>query len=119
MAGTGDPGAGGGQGGGVGTGEGPGTGPGGGEHGQGRPPQLRHQVFYLEKTPKELRGVPIRVTFSVDEAGRVARVVIEPPIQDRKFADGFRETMMQYRFRPAQGADGSPVAAEIELTFTY
>ncbi len=123
LTGTGDPGTGGGNGGGVGTGNGPGTGagtgPGAGDGGQGRPPQLRHQVFYLEKTPKELRGIPLRVTFSVDEVGRVARVAIQPPIRDRKFADGFRETMMQYRFRPALGPDGLPVAAEIELTFTY
>ena len=105
------PGAGGGTGGGVGPGAGPGIGPGSGERGTGRALQLRHQVIPPEDPPKELRGVELRVTFSVDESGKPVRVEFDPPIQDRKFAQKLRESMLSYRFRPALGPDGRPVAS--------
>jgi hypothetical protein len=105
------PGAGGGTGGGEGPGAGPGTGPGSGDRGTGRAVQLRHQVIPPEDPPKALRGVELRITFLVDESGRPVRVEFDPPIQDKKFAQKLRESMLSYRFRPALGPDGRPVAS--------
>lgn len=107
----GEAGDGGGTGGGLGPGSGPGHGPGSGEGGAGRPPQLRHQVIPPDNPPKELRGVELRVTFWVDEAGKVVRVAVDPRIQDRKFAQRFTESMLSYRFRPALGPGGLPIAS--------
>jgi hypothetical protein len=107
----GEPGEGGGTGGGVGEGAGPGAGPGSGERGAGRAPQIRHQVIPPENPPKELRGVELRITFMVDESGRPVRVEVDPPIQDKKFARKLTESMLSYRFRPALGPDGRPVAS--------
>jgi hypothetical protein len=107
----GEPGEGGGTGGGTGEGAGPGTGPGSGEHGAGRAAQLRHQVLPPENPPKELRGVELRITFLVDESGKPVRIEVDPPIQDKKFARKLTETMLSYRFRPALGPDGRPVAS--------
>jgi hypothetical protein len=76
-------------------------------------------VIPPEKPPKALRGVDLRVTFWVDETGKVVRVEIEPPIQDRKFADKFTESMLSYRFRPALGPDGRPVAATTTQIVSY
>ncbi len=112
-------GEGGGTGGGVGPGSGPGRGPGAGEGGAGRAPQLRHQVIPPEKPPKELRGVDLTVTFWIDDAGKVVRVAVDPPIHDRKFAQAFTETMFGYRFRPALGPDGRPVASTHVQTVSY
>jgi len=112
-------GAGGGAGGGIGPGLGPGAGPGVGEGGSGRAPQLRHQVIPPEKPPKELRGIDLHVTFWVDETGKVVRVTVDPPIQDRKFSEKFIESMLGYRFRPALGPDGRAVASTTTQIVSY
>lgn len=113
-------GTGGGQGGGIGPGTGPGTGPGagGGAGGRGRAPQPRHLILPPGDAPKELRGVAIQVTFWVDAAGRVARVAFDPPVDNRKFAGKLAEAMRNYRFRPALGPDGAPIAATYMQTVT-
>jgi hypothetical protein len=107
----GEGGTGGGTGGGEGPGIGPGAGPGAGDRGAGRAPQLRHQVLPPENPPKELRGVELRITFSLDESGKPVRVEVDPPIQDKKFARKLVESMLSYRFRPALGPDGRPIAS--------
>jgi len=114
-------GTGGGQGGGVGPGVGPGTGPGtgGGGGGQGRAPQPRHLIIPPDDPPKELRGVEIRVTFWVDPLGSVKRVAFDPPVDNRKFAGKLTEAMKNYRFRPALGPDGTPIAATYTHTLLY
>jgi len=112
-------GTGGGTGGGVGPGNGPGIGPGTGGGGRGREPQSVHFLIPPDDPPKELRGVQLHVTFWVDETGKVVRVAVDPPINDRKFAERFTETMMNFRFHPALGPDGRPVAATTSQTVTY
>jgi protein TonB len=114
-------GTGGGQGGGVGPGMGPGTGPGtgGGAGGQGRAPQPRHLIIPPDDPPKELRGVEIRVTFWIDPLGSVKRVAFDPPVDNRKFAGKLSEAMKNYRFRPALGPDGTPIAATYTHTLLY
>jgi len=114
-------GTGGGQGGGQGPGSGPGSGPGdggGGSVGKGRAAQLRHQVLPPEDSPKELRGVSIRVTLWIDATGKVERVAMNPPIKDGKYAGQLREIMMSYRYRPALGPDGTAVASTDTQTVT-
>jgi hypothetical protein len=116
-------GAGGGTGGGIGPGTGPGTGPGSGpgagEGGSGRAPELRHMPIPPDNPPKELRGAQIRVTFWVDEVGKAVRVALDPPIRDRKYAEKFTETMLNYKFRPALGPDGRPVASTYTAVVSY
>jgi hypothetical protein len=72
-------------------------------------------VLPPENAPKELRGVALHVTFWIDETGKAVRVSVDPPIRDSKFAEKFTETMLSYRFRPALGPDGTPIAS----TFVY
>lgn len=114
-------GAGGGVGGGIGPGVGPGTGAGVGDSGsggQGRGPRPRHQVLPPEGAPKELRGKLIRVLFAIDPTGRVRRVSFDPPISDGKYADRLKEAMLAYRYHPALGPDGAPVASSYEMTIS-
>jgi hypothetical protein len=115
-------GTGGGTGGGVGPGTGAGAGPGtggGGAGGQGRGPEPRHLILPPEDPPKELRGIDIKVTFWIDPTGKVVRVAFEPPVRDRKFATKLTEAMRNYRFHPAVGPDGTPIAATYTHTLTY
>jgi len=114
-------GTGGGEGGGIGPGIGPGVGPGtgGGAGGRGRAPQPRHLIIPPDDPPKELRGVEIRVTFWVDATGSVDRVAFDPPVDNRKFAGKLAEAMRNYRFRPALGPDGTPIAATYTHTLLY
>jgi len=101
----------------VGAGSGPGTG-GGGAGGTGRDPQWTYGTFFFEKAPKELRGVTLKVTFSVRADGRVAKVETDPEIQDGDFAKKFRERAETYRFRPARNAEGVPVPGVYTINFT-
>lgn len=112
------PGQGGGTGGGTGGGQGPGTGPGtgpgngtGGDGGLGRGPEMRHQIIPPSDPPKELRGIDIEVTFWILPDGTVDRVQVQPPIKDRKFAKKIDEAMRGYRFKPALGPTGTPIAS--------
>ena len=119
------PGSGGGSGGGTGGGVGPGTGAGsgpgtggGGAGGTGREPQWTYGTFFFEKTPKDLRGVTLQVTFHVGVDGRVTRVDTEPEIKDREYARRFEERALTYRFKPARNAEGAAVPGLYRMTFT-
>ena len=118
-----DGGEGGGTGGGVGPGTGPGAGPGtgtgGGEGGTGKGPEPRFLIIPPPDPPKELRGVDLKLTFWIDQGGTVKRVEVQPEIRDRKFADKLKESMLHYRFRPATGPDGTPIAAVYTHTLNY
>ena len=116
-------GAGGGIGGGIGPGVGTGSGPGTGDSGsavRGRPPTPKRQVIpSVDNVPKEYRGVEIRVTLAVSATGIVERVSFNPEIRDGKFRRQLRETMLAYRFAPALGPDGAPIASTYEQTLTF
>lgn len=117
------PGSGGGSGGGQGTGVGPGNGPGsgngaGGEGGGIRPPELRGLAIPFSTPPKELRGREVKVTFAVTADGRVDRFETDPVITNRGYYQKFAEAALGYRFRPARGPDGQPVAAVLVMYFT-
>lgn len=119
------PGTGGGTGGGAGGGNGPGTGPGsgpgtgGGAGGLARGPRPRAEMWpSVAEIPKELRGREIRIVMSVRADGRVDAVRFEPEIKG-KFADRLRETMKNYRFRPALDATGTPVDGTYPFTVSF
>lgn len=116
-------GAGGGIGGGIGPGIGTGSGPGTGDSGsagRGRPARPRFQAIpTVDDVPKSYRGVEIRVTFAVNTTGSVERVSFDPEISDGKFRRQLRETMLNYRFHPALGPDGAPIASTYVQTITY
>ncbi len=116
-------GAGGGVGGGIGSGIGTGSGPGTGDSGsagRGRPARPRRQAIpTVDDVPRSYRGVEIRVTFAVNSSGTVERVSFEPEITDGKFRRQLRETMLDYRFYPALGPDGAPIASTYVQTITY
>ena len=116
-------GAGGGIGGGIGPGIGTGSGPGTGDSGsagRGRPARPKRQAIpTVDDVPKAYRGVEIRVTFAVNATGSVERVSFDPEISDGKFRRQLRETMLDYRFYPALGPDGAPIASTYVQTITY
>ena len=108
-------GSGGGQGGGVGPGAGPGT---GGEGGNIRPPELRGLAIPFSTPPRELRGKTVKVTFAITTDGRVERFETDPVITDRGYYRKFSEIVLGFRFRPARGPDGQPVAVVFPMEFT-
>ena len=112
-------GSGSGSGSGKGSGNGFGNGPGGGEGGKARPPEPRQLILPPPEIPKTLRGVTISVTFLVGPEGRVEGVRLSPEPQDRGFARKLEEVMRNYRFRPARGPDGLPVAGTITVELTF
>ena len=108
-----------GSGSGDGSGNGAGKGPGGGEGGKARPPEPRQLILPPAEIPKALRGVTISVTFMVGPEGRVEDIRLAPEPEDRGFARKLEEVMRNYRFRPARGPDGQPVAGTITVELTF
>jgi hypothetical protein len=114
-----DGGSGGGSGGGTGTGVGAGVGPGtGGDSASIAPPSLRYWIPPTERTPKELRGRPIEVTFWVKADGSVERFDTNPDIEDRKFRESFEDILRKTKFRPARTRAGVAVPGVVTMQFT-
>ena len=115
---TGGPGAGPGTGGGTGTGTGPGRGSGvgpgnGGGEGTIFPPTAELLLIPELPVPGGLRGKTFTVHFEIDETGRVARVDVDTG--DSRYDRRLRDRFMQYKWRPAHRADGTPVAAGVDV----
>lgn len=72
----------------------------------------------MDDRPKELQGHVVQVTFWIDAAGKVLRVAVAPDIHDRGYSRKFVEAMVNYRFRPARGPDGFPIASTYTIDFT-
>ncbi len=66
-----------------------------------------------------MRGATIAVTFMVGPEGRVEEVRFSPEPADRGFGKKLEEVMRNYRFRPARGSDGQPVAGTITVELTF
>ncbi|MEO8451747.1 MAG: hypothetical protein ABI647_18295 [Gemmatimonadota bacterium] len=120
---TSGPGSGTGTGGGNGSGNGPGNGsgngPGGGEGGRARPPEPRQVIMPPPDVPKSIRGMTVAVTFLVAVDGRVDNVRFEPDLPDHGFAKKLEEVMRGYRFRPARGPDGLPIAGTTTVSVSF
>lgn len=101
---------------GAGTGSGKGGGTGGGNG--GFPPYNTRMIIPPTNVPKELRGMPITVKFSIDSTGVVTDLVVTPPIQNRSYAKRFDDAMRGYRFTPAKSPAGQNVAGIFTMQLT-
>jgi len=105
-----------GQGAGTGSVQGPGT---GGSGGAGVGPTLQQALIPPSNWPDEVRGQAYRVRFWVDERGRVTRVEVEPRIPDSAYRNKFLDKMREYVFSPARRADGTAIAASVEIQILF
>jgi protein TonB len=109
-----------GTGGGTGSGTGPGSGPGGGGGvSLARNPYWTQAIMPPENPPRELRGKTISIRFSIKADGRVERVEFNPEIENRGFANKFRDRLLQYVFSPARSATGEPIAVLYSIDFSF
>ncbi len=112
------PGTGGGTGTGVGTGKGSGAGPGnGGGEGTVFPPSPDFMLLPELPVPGGLRGKTFVVHFEIDEHGGVTR--IDVATGDSHYDRKLRDRFLQYKWRPAHRADGTPVAAGIDIPLGF
>ncbi len=103
------PGSGGGVGSGVGTGRGSGTGPGtGGGTGKIYPPTPTNLVILPIPVPSKVRPYKLVAFFDVDERGNTTLISFNPS-KDNGYNKKIREMLLEFRFRPAVRADGTPV----------
>ena len=103
------PGSGGGTGTGTGTGTGSGSGPGtGGGAGEIYPATPDFLVMPALPVPSGVRGKTIHLVFQIAANGKVIAIRFEST-GDKGYDRELRERLMEYRFRPAHKADGTPV----------
>lgn len=111
------PGSGGGEGRGLGTGIGDDVGPGtGGNRGYVYAPEPRAIHYPIQTAPTSIQGLELSIHFWVDAQGRVTKVEIDPPIDDRDYREALLDTLMGWVFYPARTASGAPVAGEMVIT---
>jgi len=116
SAGTGS-GSGGGVGSGVGTGKGSSVGPGtGGGPGTIYPPAPTELFLPPIPVPNKAKGIVV-VIFDVDSTGKVLDLQFTPT-KDGAYNRKLREALSSIRFRPAVNAQGVPVRAKAEITYS-
>lgn len=102
-------GAGGGVGSGVGTGRGSSIGAGtGGGTGKLYPPTPTNLVILPIPVPAKVRPYKLIAYFDVDEKGNTTLLSFNPS-KDANYNKKIREMLLEFRFRPAVRADGTPV----------
>lgn len=110
------PGSGGGIGAGVGTGRGSATGPGtGGGTNEIFPPQVTNLALLPMPVPSKVRPYTMVAWFEVDERGKATLIAFNPS-KDSGYNRRIRETLQEYRFRPAVRPDGTPVRDTVSVT---
>ena len=111
------PGSGGGVGSGVGTGKGTSVGAGtGGGPGTVYPPAPTELFLPPLPVPNKAKGT-IVVVFDVDSTGKVLDLQFNPT-KDGSYNRKLREALIAIRFRPAVNAQGVPVRARTEITYS-
>lgn len=111
------PGSGGGVGSGIGTGRGSAVGPGtGGGTGSVYPPAPTELFLPPLPVPNKAKGT-IVVVFDVDSTGKVLDLSF-PPTKDGNYNRKLREALAAIRFRPAVNAQGVPIRAKTEITYS-
>lgn len=101
----------------MGPGRGSSTGPGaGGGTGTAYPPVPTELFLPPLPVPSKARGT-IVVTFDVDSTGRVLDLSFEPT-KDGNYNRKLREALAAIRFRPAVNAQGVPIRARTEITYS-
>jgi hypothetical protein len=109
AAGGAGPGSGGGTGSGTGTGRGSATGSGtGGGEGSIYPATPDFLVMPALPVPSKVRGKTIQLVFRLDERGNILELKFDPT-GDSGYDKELRSRLLEYRFRPAHKADGTPV----------
>ena len=110
------PGSGGGVGAGVGTGRGSATGAGtGGGSNEIYPPQVTNLALLPMPVPNRVRPYTMVAWFDVDERGKATLIAFNAS-KDNAYNRRIRETLQEYRFRPATRPDGSPVRDTVSVT---
>ncbi|MGA1308943.1 MAG: hypothetical protein ACO31W_02935 [Gemmatimonadaceae bacterium] len=110
------PGRGGGVGSGGGTGRGSATGAGtGGGTNEIYPPQVTNLALLPMPVPNRVRPYTMVAWFDVDERGKATLIAFNPS-KDNAYNRRIRETLQEYRFRPATRPDGSPVRDTVSVT---
>jgi hypothetical protein len=105
------PGSGGGVGTGTGTGRGSANGPGkGGGEGEIYPATPDFLVMPALPVPSKVRGRTVRLVFHIDASGKITALEFDST-GDSGYDRELRGRLMEYRFRPAHRADGTPVAS--------
>ncbi len=69
--------------------------------------------------PRELTGVKLSVTFTIDSTGRVLGVQTDPRVADSTYAKRFDKYLRDYRFRPALDSSGKRVTGTYMLEITF
>lgn len=111
------PGSGGGVGSGIGTGRGSAVGPGtGGGTGSVYPPAPTELFLPPLPVPNKAKGT-IVVVFDVDSTGKVIDLQFQPT-KDGNYNRKLREALAAIRFRPAVNAQGVPIRAKTEITYS-
>lgn len=111
------PGSGGGVGSGVGTGRGSSVGAGtGGGPGTVYPPAPTELFLPPLPVPNKAKGT-IVVVFDVDSTGKVLDLQF-PPTKDGSYNRKLRDALAAIRFRPAVNAQGVPIRAKTEITYS-
>lgn len=104
-------GTGGGVGTGTGTGRGSANGPGtGGGEGEIYPATPDFLVMPALPVPSKVRGKTVRLVFEIDASGKITSLKFDST-GDSGYDRELRDRLMEYRFRPAHRADGTPVAS--------
>jgi protein TonB len=112
------PGSGGGVGAGVGTGRGSGIGPGtGGGTANVYPPQMIEMFIPPLPVPRKVAGTTLLAVFDVDSTGRLVKVDFTPT-PDGGYNRKLREVLQGFRFRPGTRADGTPIRAQVSVTYS-
>ncbi len=112
------PGSGGGVGAGVGTGQGSGTGPGtGGDAAGVFLPQMIEMFIPPLPVPRKVAGTTLVAVFDVDSTGRLLKVDFTPT-PDGGYNRKLREVLASFRFRPGTRPDGTPIRAQVSVTYS-
>jgi hypothetical protein len=112
------PGSGGGVGAGVGPGRGSGTGPGtGGGTASVFPPQMIEMFIPPLPVPRKVAGTTLLAVFDVDSTGRLLKVDFTPT-PDGGYNRKLREVLQGFRFRPGTLPDGTPIRAQVSVTYS-
>ncbi len=110
--------AGGGVGAGVGTGQGSGVGPGtGGGGATDYLPQMIEMFIPPLPVPRKVAGTTLVAVFDVDSTGRLLKVDFTPT-PDGGYNKKLREILNSFRFRPGTRPDGTPIRAQVSLTYS-